>query len=358
MITPADRSATIVDEMKSIPGVVAVRPMRRFKSSLNRATQLMNAPAAWAAVGGIGNAGMGIKIGILDSGIDQTHPAFQDPSLPMPAGFPKCTTGHPEDCAYTNNKVIVARSYVRLLSAGSSPSNPAVDDLPDDYSPRDRQGHGTGVASAAAGVPISGSTVSSTGGPVIIQGMAPKAYLGNYKIAGSPGVAEGASDQTLIQAVEDAVADGMDVISTSWGSAAISDAASDPVSAAFEAAALAGAVVTVAAGNNNENGFQYPAFNSISSPSNAPDVISVGGTENSHVFLPSVSVSAPGAPSNLKGIPAQPSDTFNYPSSQGMAATRAPLIDITQLGDNGLACNNLPAYSLDGGILLLIERGT
>ena len=347
--------ASRVNEMKSIPGVVAVRPMRRFKSSLNRATQLMNAPAAWNTVGGMTNAGLGIKIAVLDSGIDQTHPAFQDSSLPMPAGFPKCTTGHPEDCAYTSNKVIVARSYVRLLSAGSSSSNPAVDDLPDDYSPRDRQGHGTGVASAAAGVPISGPAVSETGGPFTIQGMAPKAYLGNYKIAGSPGVAEGASDQTMIQAVEDAVADGMDVITTSWGSAALSDAASDPVAAAFEAAALTGAVVTVAVGNNNENGFQYPAFNTISSPSNAPDAISVGGTENSHVFLPSVSANASSASASLKGIPAQPSDTFNYPSSQGAAS--APLIDITQLGDNGLACNNLPGYSLDGAFAL-IERGT
>ena len=49
----------------------------------------------------------------------------------MPAGFPKYTTGHPEDAAYTSNKVIVARSYVRLLAAGSNPANNAVDDEPD-----------------------------------------------------------------------------------------------------------------------------------------------------------------------------------------------------------------------------------
>ena len=271
---------------------------------------------------------LGIKIGVLDTGIDQTHPAFQDSSLQMPPGFPKCTNGHPEDCAWTNNKVIVARSYIRLLSAGSNASNPAVDDLPDDYSPRDRDGHGTGVASAAAGVPVTVPAVSTTGGSITIQGMAPKAYLGNYRIFGSPGVAEFATDQTMIQAVEDAVSDGMDVITTSIGFSALSDAASDPVAAAFEAAVKAGAVVIAAAGNGNDNGYQYPAFNTILSPSIAPDVISVGGTENSHVFLPSVSVNAAGAPASLKGIPAQPSDTFNYPSSNG--ATIAPLIDVTQ----------------------------
>ena len=345
--------ASRVSEMQFIPGVVSVRPMRRFKPALSRAAQLLGAPAAWTTVGGMNNAGAGMKIAILDSGIDQNHPAFQDNSLAIPAGFPKCTNGHPEDCAYTNHKVIVARSYVRLLSAGSNPANNAADDLPDDYSPRDRDGHGTGVASAAAAVQISTPAFSTTGQALVIQGMAPRAFLGNYKIAGSPGVAEGASDQSMIQAVEDAVTDGMDVITTSWGAPALSDAASDPVAAAFEAAAKTGAVVLAAAGNNGGAGSSYPSFNSILSPSSAPDVISVGGTENSHVFLPAVSVNAASAPATVKGIPAQPSDTTNYPSTFGV--TSAPLIDVTQLGDDGTACNALPAYSLDGAFAL-IER--
>ncbi len=54
---------------------------RRYRLNLNRATQLVNAPAAWNAFGGIQNAGAGIKIAMLDTGIDQTHPAFQDSSL-------------------------------------------------------------------------------------------------------------------------------------------------------------------------------------------------------------------------------------------------------------------------------------
>ena len=337
-----------LSELQGEPGVIAVRPMRRFRPLLNRATQLMNAQAAWNLVGGITNAGMGIKIGILDTGIDQTHPAFQDPSLPMPAGFPLCTKGHPEDCAYTSNKVIVARSYVRMLAGGSNATNPAVDDEPDDYSPRDRDGHGTGVASSAAAVPTTVPGVASTGGPITIQGMAPKAYLGNYKIAGSPGVDEFASDQTLIQAVEDAVTDGMDVITTSFGSNVLSDVAGDAVATAFENAAKTGAVVTVAAGNG---GF----FGTISSPSNAPDAISVGATENSHVLLPAVTATAAGAPTGLKGIPAQPGDGYTYPSSEG--ANIAPLIDVTQLGNDGTACTALPSFSLDGAFAL-IKQGS
>ena len=134
-------------ELRSIPGVQRVVPVARLRLKLDRAVQLVNAPAAWNRLGGVGNAGAGIKIGIIDTGIEQTHPAFQDNSLAVPAGFPKCQGN---DCAFTNNKVIVARSYVRQLAAGSPP-NPAVDSHPDDYSPRDRVGHGTALAMIAAG---------------------------------------------------------------------------------------------------------------------------------------------------------------------------------------------------------------
>jgi len=189
----------------------------------------------------------------------------------------------------------------------------------------------------------------------VIQGMAPKAYLGNYKISGSPGVDEGASDQALIQAVEDAVTDGMDVITTSFGGDALTNLANDPTAMAFEAAAKTGAVVLAAAGNGGEGGQTYPNFNSISSPSNAPDVISVGGTENSHVMLPEVTLNGANAPAALVGIPAQPSDAFTFPGSNG--GNSAPLVDVTALGDNGLACNPLPANSLNG-VYVLVERGT
>src|SRR5205085_1235054 len=107
---------------------------------------------------------------VLDDGIQQTHPMFQSPLLTVPSGYPKCSGS---DCSFTNNKIIAARSYVRMLAAGSNPSNPAADSRPDDYSPSGRGGHGTGVASVAGGV--------SAVGPITIDGMAPGVYLGNYK---------------------------------------------------------------------------------------------------------------------------------------------------------------------------------
>jgi uncharacterized protein (TIGR03437 family) len=68
-----------------------------------------------------------------------------------------------------------------------------------------------------------------------------------------------------------------------------------------------------------------------------------------------VSLNASGAPAALIGIPAQPSDTFVYPASNG--ANIAPLVDVTSLGDNGLACSALPANSLNA-MYVLVERGT
>src|SRR5208283_2360875 len=101
-------------------------------------------------------------------------------------------------------------------------------------------------------------------------------------------------------------------------------------------------VVVVAAGNDGYNGYYYPMFNSINSPATAPSVIGVGATVNSHVFGPSVSVSGPGAPSSLKGIAAQNSDAiFPYANNPSYGASdavfpavTAPLIDVTQTGDN------------------------
>ena len=190
-----------------------------------------------------------------------------------------------------------------------------------------------------------------------MQGMAPKAYIGVYKIAGAFGFS---TDEVEIQALEDAVKDGMDVISMSYGALAVSDWASDPLATAFELAATsarpAGSlassipipVIMVAAGNDGSDSYTYgynntyPSFNTISSPSNAPDVISVGATTNSHIMQPSLSATAASAPANVKNIVALPGDSYFYPSVYG--ANSAPLLDVSKIGDP-TACTALPLGS-------------
>ena len=240
--------------LRGLPGVAAVVPSRRYR--LDDQLSLSNVQQAWnaSAIGGQGNAGQGLKIAIIDTGIDQTHPSFQDSSLTPPAGFPKCDV--PANCAFTNNKVIVARSYVSTLTAGSSASNPAADSRPDDLSARDFDGHGTAVASVAAGV---ASTYSGTA----ISGVAPKAFLGNYRIYGSPEVNNSATTAGILEALDNAVTDGMDVVNFSSGGPAFEsplDAGAvcdqpagqpcDPIAAAFESAMKLGQVIVVCAAGN------------------------------------------------------------------------------------------------------------
>ena len=179
-------------ELQGLPGVAGIVELRHARRYTNKATTLVNAPAAWTANGGVSNAGAGIKIGILDTGIDQNHPAFQDTSLTVPKGFPICSGFDGACSGFTNNKVIVARSYVKQLAAGSDPANPAADSRPDDYTPRDRDGHGTAVASIAAAV--------SNGTAVTFNGVAPKAFLGNYKVFGSPNVNDSPPESVFILA--------------------------------------------------------------------------------------------------------------------------------------------------------------
>jgi minor extracellular serine protease Vpr len=352
-------SAERAGELKQLPGVKGVVALRSRRLLLNRATQLMNAPAAWNALGGMQNAGAGMKIAILDTGIDQNHPSFQDSSLKIPAGYPICNV--PNCSSFTNNKVIVARSYVSILAAGSDPNNPAADSRPDDYSPRDRVGHGSATASCAAAVPNTGPA------QITIVGMAPKAYLGNYKIFGSPQLNDSAPDDAIIQALEDALNDHMDVASLSLGGPALTGpldtgaACGKPVGVpcdllptVVEVAVKAGMVVVIAAGNDGDGqiSFSGPAFNTIESPGDAPSAITVGATTSSHYMTEGVEVPGAGVPSNLQRI----GGVFGN-GVIPIGAVAGTLVDVAQLGGNGLACAALPAGSLNSAVPLIVGVG-
>ncbi len=245
-----------------------------------------------------------------------------------------------------------------MLAKGSDPKNPAADSRPDDLTARDHIGHGTSTAATA--------TANITTGLVTFNGMAPKAQVGAYKIFGSPGVNDETYDDVIIQALEDAIADGMDIVSASIGLPAFSGpldtgaacglakgAPCDPVATAFENAAKAGTIVVVSAGNDGFNGQLYPAFNTIQTPSDAPDVISVGATTNSHFFNETISI--PGnVPANLQRITGQTGSANTF----APGARTLPLLDTTQIGDDGTACNasTLPGNLLYG-LFVLVKRG-
>jgi minor extracellular serine protease Vpr len=334
----------------SLPGVARVEPMGAMKRHMVRAPELVRAAEAWNGLGGSDRAGSGVRIGILDTGIDNTHEAFRDAGYVRPAGFPKC---QPADCAqFTNAKVIAARSYVRMLVLGDEPEF----SRPDDLSPRDRVGHGTATAMVAAGVrhqtPLG-----------IASGVAPGAFVGNYKIFGSPGVNDVTFDDVVIRAMEDALIDGMDVVVLALGRAALfapddrgaicglpSGAPCDPRADAVESAVRRGLTVVVSAGNDGDLGIELPTLNSIHTPGTAESAITVGAITNRQLYYAGVIAEGAAVPANLRRVPAL------FGAVRPPAMLRAPMRDVAALGDNGRACSPLANGSLQRAIAL-IERG-
>ena len=104
----ATLSAAAAARLAGMPGVRSVTPVVRTHILMDQALMLHRVTQAWQLLsGGSATAGAGIKIGILDTGIDAAHPAFQNFSGTPPQGFPIASS--PALPADTNNKIIVAR---------------------------------------------------------------------------------------------------------------------------------------------------------------------------------------------------------------------------------------------------------
>jgi subtilisin family serine protease len=240
-----------LDRLRTIAGVARVNRTASYTASLAQTPSAIGAPVLWGS--NLATAGRGIKIAILDDGIDQRHPFFNPAGLQPPAGFPKGNT------SFTSGKVIVARAFrarsTRWRNAG----------LPFDsvYSQ-----HGTHVAGIAAG----GHGTRATGGRGPISGVAPQAFIGNYKVLTVPTADYGLNGNSpeIVAAIEAAVRDRMDVINLSLGQPEI-EPGRDIVARALDGAADAGVVSVVAAGND----FMEFGRGSISSPATSAKAITV-----------------------------------------------------------------------------------
>jgi len=239
-----------VRHVRSLSGVRAVLPAATYAPQADSTPPQIGAPGLWGP--SLDTAGQGIKIGIIDSGVDPAHPYFDPTGYTMPPGFPKGQT------RFTTAKVIVARSFP-----------PRGDDEPAArlaFTGEDNP-HGTHVAGIAAGNP------NTSAGRQTLSGVAPRAYIGNYKVfVPTPsGLSPNANSPAIVAAIEAAVADGMDVINFSGGEPEL-EPSRDIVAQALDAAAAAGVVPVVAAGNE----YAEVGGGSVSSPANAPDAIAVG----------------------------------------------------------------------------------
>ena len=241
--------------LRALSGLT-VWPSVTYHALLDKTPQLIGAPQVWGQ--GLATDGQGIKIGILDDGLDQTHPFFSAAGFTYPAGFPKGNT------AYTTPKVIVARAFASAATTwkyARTPFDPVNSD------------HATHVAGIAAG--DHGTPATWNGAKYTVSGIAPGAYIGNYKVLTVPTTDFGLDGNSpeIAAGIEQAVKDGMNVINLSLGEPEI-EPSRDIVVQALDAAADAGVVPVVAAGNS----FGEAGRGGIGSPANAPEAITVAAS--------------------------------------------------------------------------------
>ncbi|MDB4894324.1 MAG: peptidase [Firmicutes bacterium] len=229
--------ARVIAQVAQMAGVRAVTlNEERVYLQLDHSVPFTGAPKLWQLQDAAGKyiRGEGVKVAVIDTGIDYTHPEF--------GGYAQVP----------NEKVVLAVSYT-----GEPPA--------------DNFGHGSHVSCIIAG---DADYKGTPRGDARFNGMAPKAKLMGYKVLSASG---SGSATNIILAMEDAVKKGAQVMNLSLG-----DSMGDPLSpesSAANNAMLAGVVVCIAAGNSG------PQQSSIGAPGAAHHVITVGASTDDGVTV-------------------------------------------------------------------------
>lgn len=202
--------------------------------------------------------GEGVVIGIVDGGVWPEHPSFDDRTdvngngtkdgklgyQQIPGWNGRCIPGEAFTASNCNQKLIGARYY----NAGWG-GNAGIDaQLPWEFnSPRDFGGHGTHTATTSGG----NANVAASGAAAVfgkVSGIAPRARIASYKVCWETGAGGSCFTTDSVAAIDQAVADGVDVINFSISGSQTSFR--DPVEIAFLFAADAGVFVAASAGNS------------------------------------------------------------------------------------------------------------
>jgi subtilisin family serine protease len=277
----------------------------------------ISALAGWAVAGVTSeDAGAGVKVGVIDSGIDISHSCFSD------RGY----DSHLQlgDRRFTNNKVVVARVFNNKANQGG-------------YTAEAIDSHGTHVAGTIACNWDTMATVSGAAIPHGISGVAPRALLGNYNVF--PGTVENARSEDILNAIETAYRDGMDIVNMSLGGGA--HGIQDLLTVAVDNLDKANMVFTISAGNEG------PGHRTVGSPGSAARALTAGASTVDHAVVSPVTAGA----ATTSGVLGE----FGVPETYPFEGTLRVLAGSGVSGLD-LACAPLAAAS-DATSIALIQRG-
>lgn len=300
--------------LQSLAGVKAIYPVEQIAGPTpdQREESVVDMQNALALTGArvaqdtLGLRGRGVKVGIIDTGIDIDHPAFGGGGVPGGTAFPSA-------------RVVAGHDFVGDAFGTSGPPVP-------DANPDDCGGHGSHVAGIVGG----------NGGGVV--GVAPGVQFGAYRVFGCAG---STSADIIVAALERAYADGMHIVNMSLG--ASRQWPQYPTAQASNRLVNKGVVVVASIGNNGPGGSQPDALFAAGAPGVGDKVIGVASFDNGQL-----SFRVNGTPYGYNvatGAPLPPTS-----GSLSLARTGTP----SSVNDG---CAALPAGSLVGQAVL-IRRGT
>ncbi len=265
---PRSAIAGLVD----VPGVEAVFEARKVTLANGASNALTGALAAWEETG---LTGKGIKIGIIDDGIDYLHADFGGSG--DPAEYAANDRSVIEEATFPTVKVAGGTDFVGDVYDASS-DDPALAVPAPDPDPLACGHHGTHVGGTAGGQGVTAAggtftgpyTAAGVAGLRIAPGSAPEATLYAYKVFGCDGSVD---DPIILAAIDRAIADDVDVLNLSLGSSFGN--ADDVINEAMNNAANAGIMVVASAGNEGPSGYI------IGGPSTADRALSVAAIDGS-----------------------------------------------------------------------------
>lgn len=274
------------EAMKGIDGVAGVRPDFKRYLTTDAGPQWIGAEPIWNGTvqgSNIKTKGEGVVVAIVDSGVNTSHPSFADVAVdgynhvnPRNQRYGVCASGADARC---NDKLIGLYDYINETCTFDSGSTPAG---------KDCGGHGTHVASTAVGNPFTVSqTAPTTTLNRTLSGVAPRANLISYKVC-FEAQDDGCSGSAIISALNQVVADGVDVVNFSIGGGAydpwlgVRNSGNVNDAAAFFNVRAAGIVPVISAGNSG------PGTGTVSSPANSPWVITAANESSGRRFSTSV----------------------------------------------------------------------